>query len=126
MAEGRIAQVVSQTSSRHDGAYQREQRVAQLRMPAHELVGHIIAQRAPNTGHLERMGEAVVHKDAARQGEHLCLVLQTAEGSREDEPVVVAFEFATVVVSLGMAFLLSEPLIGNQLLPLHADKGTNK
>ena len=72
------------------------------------------------------MGEAVVHKDAARQGEYLCLVLQTAEGSREDESVVVAFEFATVVVSLGMAFLLSEPLIGNQLLPLHADKVTIK
>ena len=65
------------------------------------------------------MRQPVVHEDAAGQGEHLRLVLQPAEGGRENKPVIVAFELRTVVVSLGVPMLLSEPFVAYQLLPIH-------
>ena len=54
------------------------------------------------------MSQSVVHKDATRKGKHLCLVLQPAEGSREDETVVVALKLRAVVAVLFLA-LQSEP-----------------
>ena len=65
------------------------------------------------------MGQAVVHKDASRQGEHLSLVLQASERSRKDQPVVVAFELRAVIMALRMTVLLTEPFVGYQLLPIH-------
>ena len=65
------------------------------------------------------MREAVVDKDASRQGKHLCLVLQTTERSRENQAIVIALELCAIIVALRVAMLLSEALIGYQLLPIH-------
>ena len=70
------------------------------------MARHVVAERHAHGGHFERVGEAVVHEDAARQGEHLRLVLQAAEGCREDETVVIALELRAVVVALQVAVLL--------------------
>ena len=70
------------------------------------------------------MGESVVDEDTAREGEYLCLVLQASEWSRENEAVVVALELRPVIMPLGMFMLLSEPLVGYQLLPIHHNLGT--
>ena len=74
-------------------------------------VDDIVTERHAHTGHLQRVCEPVVHEDAARQGEYLCLVLQSAERSRENQTVVVAFELRPVVMSLGMPILLPESLV---------------
>lgn len=65
------------------------------------------------------MCETVMHKDAAWQREDLRLVLKAAEGCRVDEPVAVTLEFRAVVVTFRMTGLLSEALIGDELLPEH-------
>ena len=65
------------------------------------------------------MGQTVVHEDAARQGEYLRLVLHTAERGREDETVVVALEFGAVVAVQTVIVFLAEPLIGDELKPVH-------
>ena len=122
MTEGRVAQIVCQTGCRNDGSNLSEQGVGEFGVASDELVRHVVAQGTAYAGHLERVGEAVVHEDTSRKWEHLRLVLQPAEGSREDEPVVIALEFASVVVTLGVSFLLSEPFVGYQLLPVHKYK----
>ena len=63
-----------------------------------------------------------MHKDTARQGEHLRLVLQAAEGCREDKAVVVALELRAVVVAQAVAMLLAEALVGDKSLPIHNEK----
>ena len=80
---------------------------------------HVAAQRHAHARHFERVSEAVVNEDAAWQRKHLCLVLHTTERSREDKAVVVAFELRTVVVTFGVAQLLSESLVRYELLPIH-------
>ena len=97
-----------------------------FRMEQQEPVDHIVAQGHAHTGHLERVGEAVVDEDAAGQREHLSLVLQPAERSRENQSVVVALELRPVVVALGVAMFLSEPLVGNELKPVHSCKVREK
>ena len=66
----------------------------------------VVAEGASYAGHFEAVGETVVDEDATREGEHLRLVLQAAEGCREDETVVVALELRAVVVALQVAVLL--------------------
>ena len=111
MSERRVAHVVSQTGGRNNGASLLEQCVLQVGVSLRELSNDIVAQRHTHTGHLQRVREAVVYEDAAGQRKHLCLVLQSAEGSRENQAVVVAFELRPVVMSLGMPILLPEPLV---------------
>ena len=65
------------------------------------------------------MREAVVNKDASRQGKHLSLVLQTTERSRENQTIVIALELCAIIVALRVAMLLPEALIRYQLLPIH-------
>ena len=77
------------------------------------------------------MREAVVYEDATRERKHLRLVLQAAEGGRENQTVVVAFELRPdsrvvrlaytqpFVMPFWMTMLLSEALVGYQLLPIH-------
>ena len=55
---------------------------------------------ASDTGHFEAVGQAVVDHLCARQGKHLRLVLQSAEGATEDDAVVVALERAADVGAL--------------------------
>jgi hypothetical protein len=64
-----------------------------------------------------------VYEDAARQWKHLCFVLEAAERSRENQPVVVTPKLRTVVVALSVFDFLSESLVGNELLPVHGRKG---
>ena len=117
--EGRITHVVGQTGRRYNLPDLAEERIGQLRTLLHDGMRHVVAQRHAHAGHFERMGQPVVYEDAARQGKHLCLVLQSAERCREDQPVVVAFELRPVVVPLRMALLLTEPAVGNQFYPVH-------
>ena len=111
MAEGRVAQIVCQAGGTHDGAYLLKERVFQFGTFLHDDFRHVIAQRHAHARHLQTVRESVVHEDAARQGKHLRLVLQPAEGRREDETVVVAFELGAVIVPLGMFVFLAEALV---------------
>ena len=60
-----------------------------------------------------------MHKDTPGEGKYLGFVLQTTERGRENQTVIVAFEFRTVVMSLGVPMLLSESFIRDKLLPIH-------
>lgn len=110
---------MGQTGRGHNLSDLGKERVFQFRMPTDEYFRHIIAQGHADTRHFQGVGEAVVYKDTSRQGEHLCLVLQTTERGRENESVVVAFELRPVIVPLRMFVLLSEPFVGYKLLPIH-------
>ena len=79
----------------------------------------VVAKRKPHAGHLEAVGEAVVHEDTARQGEHLGLVLHAPERRGEYQSVVITLEFGTVVVAHRVAMLLSEPFVGYKSVPVH-------
>ncbi len=68
------------------------------------------------------MGQSVVNENAARKGEYLRLVLKSAERSREDKTVVVALELRTIVEAVSVSILLTETLVGYQLLPIHTAK----
>ena len=66
-----------------------------------------------------------MHEYAAWQRENLRFVLQTSEGSREDQTVIIALKLCTVVASL-LHILLSEAFArGYQLLPVHHILGAN-
>lgn len=122
MSEGRIAQVVSQTGRGDNLSDLLKEGALQFGVLAYELGGYIVAQRHAHTGYLEGMSQTVMNEDATREGEHLCLVLQATERGRENETIVVAFELRTVIVTLGVAILLPQSLIGYQLLPIHHTK----
>ena len=79
MAKGRVAQVVGQTGGGDDLSDLLKERVLQFGMLPDQLLGHVIAQRHADTGHLQRMCQTVVYEDTARKGEYLGLVLQTTE-----------------------------------------------
>ena len=115
VAEWRVAHVVSQPRALHDGANLLKQGAAQLRMDVDEPARHIVAETLAERRYLERVRQAVMNEDAARQGEHLRLVLQTAERRRVDEAVAVTFEFRSVVVAQRVAQLLSEAFVGDKL-----------
>ncbi len=119
VTEGRVPHVVGQARRAHYGAYLGEERVGEFRLPLRYCRRHVVAQRHSHARHLQAVCQAVMHEDAARQGEHLGLVLHPAEGRREDEAVVVALELAAVVVPLYVAVFLSQPFVGYELLPVH-------
>ena len=119
MAERRVAHVVGQTGRSHYLAYVAYARRRQTGTPPEQLAGHIGAERHAHTGHLEAVGETVMDEDAARKRKHLGLVLKPAERRREYESVVIALELGAVVVTYGVAVLLPQPLVGNELLPIH-------
>ena len=119
MAKGRVAHVVSQAGCCHNLPDLTQEADGALGESPHDLLGHIVAKGHAHAGDLEGVGEAVVYEDASREGEHLCLVLQPAEGGWEDETVVVALELRTIVVTFGMTVLLAESFVGYQLLPIH-------
>ena len=88
-------------------------------MQLKEANRHVVTQRPSHAGYFERVRQSVVHEDAAGEGKHLSLVLESAEGSRKDETVVVALKFCTVVLALNVQMFLSEAFVGNELLPVH-------
>jgi len=59
------------------------------------------------------MGKTIVYKDATWQGKHLRLVLQTTEGSREYQAIIVALELSTVIMTHRMTVFLSQATIGD-------------
>ena len=120
VTEGRIAHVVSQTGRTDNRSDLREERVAQVGTLFQNGMRDVVAQRHAHTGHFERMRQSVMHEDTAGQGEHLCLVLQAPEGSRENQTVVVALEFRTVVVPFGVSILLSETFGSDKYFPIHS------
>ena len=61
-----------------------------------------------------------MYEDAAREREHLRLVLHASEWGREDEAVVVAFELRPVVMAFRMPYFLPQTFVGYELLPVHS------
>ena len=119
VSERRITHVVGQTSSGHNLSNLSKERILQFRVATDELLCHIVAQGHTDTGHLEGVGETIMYEDTTWQREYLRLVLQATERGGKDQPVVVAFELRTVIMTLGMTMLLSEAFVGNKLLPIH-------
>ena len=60
-----------------------------------------------------------MHENTARKGEHLGLVLQSPEGGRKDQSVIVTLELRPVIMTFWMTVFLTESLVGYQLLPIH-------
>ena len=52
-----------------------------------------------------------MHKDAARQREHLRFVLQATEGGGKNQTVVVALELGPVVMALTVLRLLAQSFV---------------
>lgn len=119
VSERRVAHVVRQACRAYYGADLREQRVGQLGPCLHNAVSHVVAERHAHACHLQTVSEAVMYENAARQREHLSLVLHAAERRREYQPVVVALKLRAVVVPYGVARLLSESFVRYKLFPVH-------
>jgi len=111
VAERRVAHVVCQAGSRHDGADFRQVALVKLGMEGEQELGRIVAQRTPHARHFQAVRQSVVHEDASRKGKHLGLVLQASEGSGENQPVVVALELRAVVLPHLVEFLQAEPFV---------------
>lgn len=111
--EWRVAHVVCQACRADDGSYLFERCSAQFGMLLAQLRRHVIAQRHAYRGHLQRVGEAVVHEDGTGKGKHLRLVLHASERCGENKAVVVAFKLRPVVMTFGVLELLAKPFIGN-------------
>ena len=75
MSKRRIAQVVSQTSCRHNTTNLPHKRSGQFGVALQQCTAYPITQRTPHTSHLETVSQAIMHKHATRQGEYLCLIL---------------------------------------------------
>ena len=78
MAEGRVAEVMGQTSC-GDDVLNVGQVLLQFRVFDCQFFHCTAGDRASDAGHLEAVGEAVVDHLCAWQRKNLCLVLQTAE-----------------------------------------------
>ena len=100
-----------QAGCTYDGSYLFYERILQVWLLLDDTSGYVVTYRHAHTSHFQTVGEAVVYEDAARQREHLRLVLQSAECRREDETVVIALEFRAVIMALSMLVLLSETLV---------------
>jgi hypothetical protein len=55
--------------------------------------------------------QTVVDEDAARQGEHLRLVLQPSERGGKDEAIIVPLKLGTVVFARFVQFLQAEAFV---------------
>ena len=117
MPKGRIAKVVGQACRTDYAAQFRKMRVGKVRMPFKQQPAHVIAQAASYTAYLKAVCQPVMDEDATWQREDLRLVLQAAERSREDEPVVVSLELRPVILPVLYAFL-PETLVGKQPPPI--------
>ena len=96
VAEGGIAQIVCQTGGTDDGTDAFECGYVFSAVAWDEQARYVSSQGASYAGNFEGVGEAIVHKDATREGKHLGLVLQPTEGGRKDESVVVTLKFCAL------------------------------
>lgn len=112
VAEGRVAHVVGQTGGRNDGANGGDVGLAEFGMARKEMAHHIDAQRATNARHLQAVCQSVMNENAARQREHLGLVLHPSEGRREDEAVEIALKFGALFGRITMGVFFAEALVG--------------
>ena len=88
-------------------------------MSGQKFGGYGISERPSYARHFQAVGQPVVYEDAARQGENLRLVLQSAEGGGEDKAVVIPLKLRTVLVSLLMKLFQSEAFGGYKCVPIH-------
>ena len=120
MSERGIAKVVCKTRcADYSSDFANVGRASPFGMLAQERIGNGVAKAAPDACHFERVGETVVHEYASWQWKYLSFVLQSSERRREDEAVVVALKFGTVVFVFCVNCLLSESFVGYELLPVH-------
>ena len=111
VSERRISHVVGKAGGTDDASDFAQVCVGQFGMLFKQEPGHVVAEAASHASHLERVGQAVVDKHAAGQREHLRLVLQSPEGCRENQPVVVALKLRSVVFMVQVQTLLPQPFI---------------
>ena len=115
-----VAEVVGEAGSADDAAEFCEVSAVEFGMVLQDEAADVVAEAAAHAAYFEAVGEPVVHEDAARQGEDLCLVLQAAERCGEDEAVVVALKLSAVVASR-LHIFLSQAFAGEELFPTHLD-----
>ena len=121
VSKRRITQIVRQTGSRDNFAD-----VAQFLGPRltlvsrHESDDHLARHRLAHTRHFQAVGQAVVHKDAVGQREHLRFVLQSPEGGREHQAVIVALKIAAHPTLLIVVMFQTQSLVRDQSVPIHS------
>ena len=99
MSEGRVAQVVCQTSRGHDGL-DVGLALFQFWIFFCKLFHRSAGDGTAYTGHFEAVGLAVVNHLCAWKGKYLGFVLQSTEGTAENDTVVVALKRAPDVGAL--------------------------
>ena len=117
--EGWVAQIVGEAGATDDRPQGVHRFGVECGVAAQQFAGGIGAKGTAYAGYFERVGETVVDKNTAGQGEYLGLVLHPTKGGREDEAVVVALKFSATFGHLVDREGLSEPFSGHQLLPIH-------
>ena len=85
----------------------------------HQHTAYFVGERFPDTRHLQAVRQPVVDEDAARQGEYLRLVLQSAEWRRKHKAVEIALEVASGLRSVAAVAFHTQPLAANQSAPFH-------
>jgi len=102
MAERRIANVVRETGHLHDGTDvgRRAARRQQAVLVQHQA--DAVAKAAADTGHFQRVRQAVVDVVVDRERMHLRLARQPAEGGGEHKAVVVDVESLRRPVSMSL------------------------
>jgi hypothetical protein len=93
MTEGRVANIMGQAAGGDNGwqfvFVEFPKILTQPGIFIAQDIPYRLAQRAPDGGHFQAMGEAVVDEDGPGKREDLGLVLQAAEGRRKNDTVVV-------------------------------------
>ena len=118
VSEGWVAEVVGETGGADDAAKFGEVCAVEFGASSEDEPADVVSEAASYATYFEAVGESVVDEDAAGQREDLRLVLQAAEWCGEDEPVVVALEFGSVIAA-SLHVFLSEPFAGEALFPFH-------
>ena len=121
VAEWRVAEVVGQTGG---GNYVAQ--VVENAYPRFIVVfraegrGNFVGHRFADRGDFERVGQTVVDKDTAGQRKNLGLVLEAAEGRREDEPVEIAAEIGPGTSALGVGIVFkTKTTVVDEPAPFH-------
>jgi hypothetical protein len=66
------------------------------------------------------MGQPVVYENTAGQRKYLSFILKSSERGREDDPVVIALEYGTDIISiLNPSIFQPKPTVRDQFVPFY-------
>ena len=117
MAEGRVAEVVSQAGRGYDGL-DVGLTLFQFGVFVRQFFHRSTGDGTTYAGHFQAVCQAVVDHLCARQRKDLRLVLQASEGAAEDNAIVIALEAAADV---GAFMRLRVAFVGEEVGPVHGD-----